>query len=149
MDRVKEPKTKITFKIIVSILGIAILVLSWIIAIATASNYKTLKDDYTKLESKNIRLEKELEAKNSSKSVDLYGYNYSSFSNEIETFSGNESYWFVYYEKKGGNIRFTTFVMQDQPHFSHQEFIDVVGDDKFMINFHRVSKGTYELNKDE
>lgn len=96
----------------------------------------------------NKQLETKLENTKSYRPLDMYEYTSNSNTETFET-TDNYSYWFVYYEKKGGGIRYTYIIKQEHSYFSFKDFNKTQGADKFLVNFHRVSKQTWIENKDD
>lgn len=56
----------------------------------------------------------------------------------------NESYWYIVVEVKGGTAKYSTFTKQEHSYFSAKEAKELFNEKVFILNFIRVSKGTYE-----
>lgn len=65
----------------------------------------------------------------------------------VGDYSGN-SYWFVVAQKKDDfGTMYNSFIKQPHPYFSYKEMKKEFKDPVFLINLVRVSKETYEANK--
>lgn len=64
-----------------------------------------------------------------------------------ETYTDNDSYWWVLVEDRDGGTRRNAFIRQNHQYFSYDEVKQSFTKDCFILNFIRVDKETYIKNQ--
>lgn len=124
---------------------VIILTTFFIIVLTQRNNVRTEKreliEENEQLKKDNEELSIQL---NTPKPIDIWEYSSNFEESDVESNNSTQSYWFVYYQDKSGGNKYNGFIEQTTSYFSRDEFYELVGSNKFLINYKRCSKETFE-----